>query len=195
MTTQQLVLSLVLATMVFSVALELKVADFTRVAQTPRAVICGLIPQFLLFFNIGWYGTYLPLIVPAFTGNAFFVFLLRQYMRTIPRELDEAARIDGAGYFTVYRRIILPLTTPALTVVAVFTFLGTWNDFFGPLIYLQDPEMFTVAVALATQVSRVGVEWNFLMASNLLAIIPPLVIYFFAQNKLIGGIASVGIRG
>ena len=154
-----------------------------------------LIPQFLLFFNIGWYGTYLPLIVPAFTGNAFFVFLLRQYMRTIPRELDEAARIDGAGYFTVYRRIILPLTTPALTVVAVFTFLGTWNDFFGPLIYLQDPEMFTVAVALATQISRVGVEWNFLMASNLLAIIPPLVIYFLAQNKLIGGIASVGIRG
>ena len=123
------------------------------------------------------------------------MFLLRQYMRTIPRELDEAARIDGAGYFTVYRRIILPLTTPALTVVAVFTFLGTWNDFFGPLIYLQDPEMYTVAVALATQVSRVGVEWNFLMASNLLAIIPPLVIYFFAQNKLIGGIASVGIRG
>ncbi len=78
-----------------------------------------LIPQFLLFFNIGWYGTYLPLIVPSFTGNAFFVFLLRQYMRTIPRELDEAARIDGAGYFTVYRRLILPLTTPALTVVAV----------------------------------------------------------------------------
>ena len=77
----------------------------------------------------------------------------------------------------------------------MFTFLGTWNDFFGPLIYLEDPEMFTVAVALATQVSRSGVEWNFLMARNLLAIIPPLVIYFFAQNKLIGGIASVGIRG
>ncbi len=154
-----------------------------------------IIPQFLLFFNIGWYGTYLPLIVPAFTGNAFFVFLLRQYMRTIPRELDEAARIDGAGYFTVYWKIILPLTVPALTVVAVFTFLGTWNDFFGPLIYLQDPDMFTVAVALATQVSRVGVEWNLMMASNLLAILPPLIIYFLAQNKLIGGIASVGIRG
>ena len=154
-----------------------------------------LIPQFLLFFHIGWYGTYLPLVVPSFTGNAFFIFLLRQYMRTIPRELDEAARIDGAGYFTIYRRIILPLTAPALTVVAVFTFLGTWNDFFGPLIYLQDPDMFTVAVALATQVSRVGVEWNLLMASNLLAIIPPLAIYFIAQKKLIGGIASVGIRG
>ena len=154
-----------------------------------------LIPQFLLFFHIGWYGTYLPLVVPSFTGNAFFIFLLRQYMRTIPRELDEAARIDGAGYFTIYRRIILPLTAPALTVVAVFTFLGTWNDFFGPLIYLQDPDMFTVAVALATQISRVGVEWNLLMASNLLAIIPPLAIYFIAQKKLIGGIASVGIRG
>src|SRR5450759_4458718 len=132
--------------------------------------------------------------------NTLFVILLATLLlpapvRLIPRELDEAARIDGAGYFTIYRRIILPLTAPALTVVAVFTFLGTWNDFFGPLIYLQDPDMFTVAVALATQVSRVGVKWNLLMASNLLAIIPPLAIYFIAQKKLIGGIASVGIRG
>ncbi len=154
-----------------------------------------LIPQFLIFFNIGWYETYLPLIVPAFLGNAFFVFLLRQYMRTIPRELDEAARIDGAGHWAIYRHIILPLTAPALTVVAVFTFLGTWNDFFGPLLYLNDPDSFTVAVALATKVSRVGTEWNLLMAANLIAVIPPLTVYFLAQKKLIGGIASVGIRG
>ncbi|MBA3778053.1 MAG: carbohydrate ABC transporter permease [Chloroflexi bacterium] len=154
-----------------------------------------LIPQFLLFFNLGWYGTYLPLTVPAFAGSAFFVFLLRQYMRTIPKELDEAARIDGAGHWTIYWRIILPLTAPALTVVAVFTFLGTWNDFFGPLLYLDDPEEFTMALALATKRSRVGTEWNLLMAANLLSIIPPLVVYFLAQKKLIGGIASVGIRG
>jgi ABC-type glycerol-3-phosphate transport system permease component len=154
-----------------------------------------LIPQFLLFFQIGWYNTYLPLTVPTLAGNAFFIFLLRQYMRTIPSELDEAARIDGANHWTIYRRIILPLCAPALTVVAVFTFLGVWNDFFGPLLYLADGDLYTVPVALATQVSRVGTQWNQLMAANLLAIIPPLVVYFVAQKQLIGGIASVGLKG
>ena len=154
-----------------------------------------LIPQFLIFFRIGWYGTYLPLIVPWFTGNAFYIFLLRQYMRTIPKDLDEAARIDGAGYWEVYWRIIIPLTMPALTVIAVFTFLATWNDFFGPLLYLDDQDRFTVALALATFIRRVDVAWNEMMAANLLAIIPVLVVYFLAQNKLIGGIASVGIKG
>ncbi|MEA2348119.1 MAG: hypothetical protein QOG62_1906 [Thermoleophilaceae bacterium] len=154
-----------------------------------------LIPQFLVFFHLGWFDTYLPLTVPAFLGNAFFIFLLRQYMRTIPRELDEAARIDGASHWAVYRHIILPLCAPALTVVAVFTFLGVWNDFFGPLLYLNDPESYTVAVALATKVSRIGTQWNTLMAANLIAIVPPLLVYFAAQKRLIGGIASVGIRG
>ena len=154
-----------------------------------------LIPQFLLYYNLGWYGTYLPLTVPTFAGNAFFIFLLRQYMRTIPPELDEAARIDGASHWTIYWRIILPLAAPALTVVAVFTFLGTWNDFFGPLIYLDETEEFPLALALATNYSRVGTEWNLLMAANLLAMVPPLIVYFVAQKKLIGGIASVGLKG
>jgi len=161
-----------------------------------------LIPQFLLFFNIGWYGTqdgfpagYLPLTVPAFTGNPFFIFLLRQYMRTIPKDLDEAARIDGAGHWTIYARIILPLSMPALVVVAVFTFLGVWNDFFGPLLYLDDPQWFTVPLALAREVTTVGTEWNIVMAATLVAMLPPLIIYAFSQNKLMGGIASVGIRG
>jgi multiple sugar transport system permease protein len=161
-----------------------------------------LIPQFLLFFNIGWYGTvggfpagYLPLIVPAFTGNPFFIFLLRQYMRTIPRELDEAARIDGASFWTIYWRIILPLSFPALVVVAVFTFLGVWNDFFGPLLYLDDPNWFTVPLALAREVTTVGTEWNIVMAATLVAMLPPLIVYAFSQNRLMGGIASVGIRG
>ncbi len=154
-----------------------------------------LIPQFLLFYRIGWYNTYLPLFVPSFTGNAFFIFLLRQYMRTIPPELDEAARIDGAGYWRTFWRIILPLSTPALTVVAVFQALWTWNDFFGPLIYLSDPDKFTVALGLATMVHKVGTQWNEMMAANLVAIIPVLVLYFFAQDKLIGGIASVGLKG
>jgi ABC-type glycerol-3-phosphate transport system permease component len=161
-----------------------------------------LIPQFLLFFNIGWYGTvegfpagYLPLTVPAFTGNAFFIFLLRQYMRTIPKELDEAARIDGAGHWTIYSRIVMPLSIPALVVVGVFTFLGVWNDFFGPLLYLDDPDWFTVPLALAREVSTVGTEWNIVMAATLIAMLPPLIVYAFSQNKLMGGIASVGIRG
>jgi multiple sugar transport system permease protein len=161
-----------------------------------------LIPQFLLFFNIGWYGTvdgfpagYLPLIVPSFTGNPFFIFLLRQYMRTIPKELDEAARIDGAGFWTIYWRIILPLSVPALVVIGVFTFLGVWNDFFGPLLYLDDQNWFTVPLALAREVTRVGTEWNIVMAATLVAMLPPLIVYAFSQNKLMGGIASVGIRG
>jgi len=161
-----------------------------------------LIPQFLLFFNIGWYGTvdgfpagYLPLIVPSFTGNPFFIFLLRQYMRTIPRDLDEAARIDGASFWTIYWRIIMPLSAPALVVVAVFTFLGVWNDFFGPLLYLDDPSWFTVPLALAREVTTVGTEWNIVMAATLVAMLPPLVVYAFSQNRLTGGIASVGIRG
>jgi len=154
-----------------------------------------LIPQFLLFYRIGWYNTYFPLFVPAFTGNAFFIFLLRQYMKTLPIELDEAARIDGASYWGIYWRIILPLSVPALTVVAVFQFLATWNDFFGPLIYLDDPDKFTLALGLATMVRRVGTEWNEVMAANLVAVIPVLIVYFLAQNKLIGGIASVGLKG
>jgi multiple sugar transport system permease protein len=154
-----------------------------------------LIPQFLIFFSIGWYGTYLPLTVPSFLGNAFNIFLLRQYMRTIPKDLDEAAEIDGASHWQIYRHVILPLCAPALTVIAIFSFLGTWNDFFGPLIYLDDSRDYTVAVALATKVTRIGLEWNVLMAANLIAIIPPLLVYFLAQKRLIGGIASVGIRG
>ena len=161
-----------------------------------------LIPQFLLFFNIGWYGTpggfpagYLPLTVPAFTGNAFFIFLLRQYMRTIPKDLDEAARIDGAGFWTIYWRIIMPLSAPALVVVAVFTFLGVWNDFFGPLLYIDDQDWFTVPLALQREVTRVGTEWNIVMAATLVAMLPPLLVYAFSQNRLMGGIASVGIRG
>jgi ABC-type glycerol-3-phosphate transport system permease component len=154
-----------------------------------------LIPQFLIFYRIGWYGTYLPLVVPSFTGAAFYVFLLRQYMRSIPRDLDEAARIDGASFWQIYWRIILPLTMPALTVVAVFVALGTWNDFFEALIYLDEQSEFTIALALATFVRRVGMQWNEMMAANLVAMMPVLLLYFFAQEQLIGGIASVGIKG
>ena len=154
-----------------------------------------MIPQFVEFFSIGWYGTYLPLIVPSFTGTAFFIFLIRQYMRSIPKEMDEAARLDGAGSFRIFWSIILPLTRPALTVCAVFTFLGTWNDLLSPVIYLNNQDQFTAAVALAGFISAHNQDYNLLMAANLITIIPVLVLYFAAQKYLIGGIASVGLKG
>lgn len=155
-----------------------------------------MVPQFLMFFKMGWYGTYLPLIVPAFTGNAFFIFLIRQYMRTIPKDLDDAARVDGCSYLQIFWWIILPLSTPALTVCAVFVFIGSWNDLLGPLIYLDTNSKFTIAIGLANLAQRAGnAQWNLLMAGNLLSIIPPVVVYFLVQKKLLGGIASVGLKG
>ena len=155
-----------------------------------------MIPRFYMFFKMGWYGSLWPLIIPSFGGTAFFIFLIRQYMRTIPRELDEAARVDGLGYWQIYWRIILPLSTPALTVCAVFAFLWNWNDLLGPLIYLNSDNQFTVAIGLANLAQRAGnAQWNLLMAANFLSIIPPILVYFFLQRKLIGGIASVGLKG
>ncbi len=154
-----------------------------------------IVPQFLFFVKIGWYGTYLPLIVPTFTGTAFFVFLIRQYMRTIPRDLDDAARVDGLNTWQIYWRIILPLSTPVLTVCAVFTFLWRWNDLLGPLIYLDNDKEFTVALGLANLVTLADTPWNLTMAANLVTILPTVIVYFFVQKKLIGGIASVGLKG
>lgn len=154
-----------------------------------------MVPQFLLFVKIGWYGTYLPLIVPSFTGSAFFIFLIRQYMRTIPKDLDDAARVDGLNTWQIFWRIILPLSTPVLTVCAVFTFLWSWNNLLGPLIYLDSGDKFTVALGLANLVTRADTPWNLTMAANLVTIIPTVIVYFFVQKKLIGGIASVGLKG
>jgi ABC-type glycerol-3-phosphate transport system permease component len=154
-----------------------------------------MIPQFLMFHSIGWYGTYLPLIVPSFTGNAFYIFLIRQYMRSFPRDLDESARIDGCNFWQIFWYIILPLSLPVLAVCSVFVFQGVWNDLLGPLIYLDSNNKFTLAIGLANMVTRSGTKWNLLMAANLITIIPMVVVYFFAQEKLIGGIASVGLKG
>ena len=159
-----------------------------------------MIPSFLLFYTLGWYGTYLPLWVPSFFGNAFFIFITRQYMRSFPGELDDAARIDGCNYFDVYWRIILPLSKPVLVVMAIFTFQDVWNDFIGPLIYLNDAEKFTLAIALdyfrrsVFSTSSVSTT-NYLMAASLLSILPMLVLYFAAQKQILGGIANVGLKG
>jgi multiple sugar transport system permease protein len=154
-----------------------------------------MVPQFLFYVKLGWYGTYLPLIIPSFTGIAFFIFLIRQYMRTIPRDLDDAARVDGLNTFQIFWRIILPLSTPVLTVCAVFTFLWRWNDLLGPLIYLDSQEKFTVPIGLANLVTLADTPWNLTMAANLVSILPCVIVYFFVQKKLIGGIASVGLKG
>lgn len=154
-----------------------------------------MVPQFLLFVKLGWYDTFLPLIVPSFTGTAFFIFLIRQYMRTIPRDLDDAARVDGLNSWQIFWRIILPLSTPALTVCAVFTFLGSWNNLLGPLIYLSDDAKFPVSIGLANLVTRADTPWNLTMAANLVTILPTIILYFFVQKRLIGGIASVGLKG
>jgi multiple sugar transport system permease protein len=157
-----------------------------------------LIPQFLMFLQLGWYGSILPLVVPSFFGNAFFIFLIRQYMRTIPRELELAAMVDGASRWQVFWHIILPLSRPAIAVCVVFLFLASWNDLLGPLIYLTRNDDFTVAIGMANFVSRqVGAVSgiNLLMSANLIMMIPAVVLYFFAQDKLIGGIASVGLKG
>jgi multiple sugar transport system permease protein len=154
-----------------------------------------MVPQFLFFVKLGWYGTYIPLILPSFTGTAFFIFLIRQYMRTIPRDLDDAARVDGLNTWQIFWRIILPLSTPVLTVCAVFTFLWSWNNLLGPLIYLDSQENFTVALGLANLVTLADTPWNLTMAANLVTILPCVIVYFFVQKRLIGGIASVGLKG
>ena len=161
-----------------------------------------LVPQFLLYNYIKWVGTYLPLTVPAFAGSAYLIFLVRQYMRSLPPELDDAARMDGCGHLGIFARIIMPLSSPVLVVVAIFTFLDNWNDFMGPLIYLNKQNMFTLAIGLQYFRQSLGtggeiyrVDWNLLMAATLVSIMPVLILYFAAQDKLIGGIASVGIKG
>jgi multiple sugar transport system permease protein len=157
------------------------------------------IPSFLLFNILGWYGTYLPLWVPSFFADPFSIFISRQYMRSFPRDLDDAARIDGCGRLGIYWRIIMPLSRPVITVMTIFTFMGVWNDFTGPLIYLNDPAKFTLAIALnyfrQSTYARGMSTTNLVMAAALMSTIPMLILYFFFQKQLVGGIASVGIKG
>lgn len=154
-----------------------------------------MVPLYALFRALGWVGTLQPLWVGAFFANAFNVFLLRQFFRTIPRELSEAARIDGCNEFRIFWQIILPLCRPALVVVGLFTFLGTWNDFLGPLIYLTDQRDFTLALALQSfqQQSRLT-DWHYLMAASTLVILPIVVLFLAAQRTFVEGIALTGSK-
>ncbi|MBW7458468.1 carbohydrate ABC transporter permease [Paenibacillus sepulcri] len=154
-----------------------------------------MIPTFLMFSKLNWVDTYLPLTVPAYFANPFFVFLMRQYLLTIPKDLDEAAKIDGANELQILWKVLVPVLRPSMTIIVVFTFTNVYNDFMGPLIYLNSPEKFTLAVGLANFVSSRGSEWNLLMAASTVVVVPLLLIYYFAQRNLIGGIASMGIKG
>ncbi len=154
-----------------------------------------MVPTFNLFRTLGWVGTFKPLWVPAYLGGAFSIFLLRQFFRTIPMELSEAAKIDGASEFQIFTDVILPLARPALAVVALFTFMGSWNDFLGPMIYLVDQSSFTLSLGLqAYQTQHGGTPWNLLMAASVMVILPIVVVFFFAQKLFIQGIATSGLK-
>ncbi len=159
-----------------------------------------IIPLYILFKELEWLNTFYPLIVPSwFGGGAFFIFLLRQFILTINPELDDAARIDGCGWLGIYARITMPLIKPALAAVAIFSFLGTWNDFFGPLIFLRSRDMLTLAVGLhfmATAASSsVRPNLPHLMAGSTMILLPPLAVFFFAQRYFIQGVTFSGIKG
>lgn len=155
-----------------------------------------IVPQYILFSQIGWVNTFWPLLVPKLLAtDAFFVFLMVQFIRGIPRELDEAARIDGAGHPRIFLRVILPLMVPALATTTIFTFIWTWNDFFGALIYLTDPDMFTVPVALRAFVdSQSATSWGSLFAMSIVSLLPVFLVFLFGQRFLIKGIATTGIK-
>ncbi len=154
-----------------------------------------LIPTFLIFRSFGWVGTYHPLTIPALFGDAFSIFLLRQFYMTIPPELSEAARMDGASEFGIYGRIILPLSKPALATVALFTFMRNWNDLLGPLIYLSNKDNYTLALGMNGFFSRAGTEWALLMAASTVMIMPIIILFFLAQRTFIQGISLTGIKG
>lgn len=155
-----------------------------------------LIPQYLLFLNLGWVDTYLPLIVPRFlAGDAFFIFLMIQFFRQLPRELDEAAMIDGCSPFKIYWAIIMPLSLPAMATAAIFSFIWTWEDFLGPLVYLNDMKDYTVPLALRSFISSDGVsQYGPMFAMSILSILPIVLFFVIFQRLIIRGIAMSGLK-
>ena len=160
-----------------------------------------MVPVFIIFKHLGWVNSYRPLVVPSFFANAYTIFMLRQFFRTIPRELSEAALIDGAGEFTIMWRIILPLVKPALAVVALDAFMGAWNNYMGPLIYINQTHLYPLAMGLArlsaalNQPGIKGMVYPYLMAMSTIVTLPSVIIFFFAQRTFIEGIALTGIKG
>jgi multiple sugar transport system permease protein len=155
-----------------------------------------IVPQYVLFSQLGWVNTFLPLIVPKILAtDAFFIFLMVQFIRGIPRELDEAARIDGAGHPRIFLQIILPLMVPALATTAIFTFIWTWSDFFTQLIYLTDTDLYTVPLALRAFVDQqTSTDWGSVFAMSVVSLVPVFLIFLVGQRFLLKGIATTGIK-
>jgi ABC-type glycerol-3-phosphate transport system permease component len=160
-----------------------------------------MVPVFIIFKTLGWVNSYKPLVIPSFFASAYTIFMLRQFFRTIPEELSDAARIDGANELQTMWHIVLPLVRPALAVVALSSFMGSWNSFMGPLIYLNKSDLYPISLGLAnlaTALSQVGVKglaYPYLMAVSTLVTIPIIVLFFFTQRTFIEGITLTGIKG
>jgi multiple sugar transport system permease protein len=154
-----------------------------------------IIPTFIMWKELGAINSFLPLTVPAwFGGGAFNIFLLRQFFMTIPKELDEAALIDGANYLQIFWKILVPLLKPALAVVAIFTFMSSWNDFLGPVIYLTDSDKYTLALGLSQFKSNMSAQWNYLMAASTMVLMPIVVLFFVCQKYFVQGITLTGMK-
>jgi multiple sugar transport system permease protein len=158
-----------------------------------------MVPQFILFSKLGWMDSYRPLIIPFFFGGgAFNVFLFRQFFRTLPEDLSDAARIDGCSEFGIYWRIFVPLSSAVFITVSIFTFMASWNDFIGPLLYINSPQKFTIALGLATYRSMMGVgrtRWDLLMAASVAMTLPVVLLFFILQRYFIKGVVMSGIKG
>ena len=154
-----------------------------------------MIPLYIGFNTLGWINSFLPLIVPSFFGDPFYIFLLRQFFRTVPPDLEDAGRIDGANTWQIIWHIILPTVKPAIATVAVFTFQNTWNDFMRPLIYLHDQSKYTISLGLSFFRSSYDIRWHYLMAASLVTTLPVVLVFFAAQNTFIEGITLTGLKG
>ncbi|GAB2539048.1 carbohydrate ABC transporter permease [Gracilibacillus alcaliphilus] len=153
-----------------------------------------MVPLFIIFKEIGWYNTLMPLWVPSFFGDAFSIFLLRQFIMGVPKELEEAAKMDGANVLRTLWSVVVPNIKPALTVVAIFSFFYTWNDFLGPLIFLTDPQLATLQLGIQALRTQFNVEWHYMMALSVISIIPCLIVFFIGQKKIVEGITMTGIK-
>ncbi|MDR3336614.1 MAG: carbohydrate ABC transporter permease [Treponema sp.] len=154
-----------------------------------------MVPQFIIFSKLGWVNTFLPLIIPHYGGQAFFIFLMVQFIRGIPSELDQSAMIDGCSKFTIFSRIIFPLIKPALITSTIFSFYWRWEDFLGPLLYLNQPQNFTVSVALRMFADpQSSTDWGAIFAMGTLSLLPPLIIFLLFQKYIVDGIATSGLK-
>jgi multiple sugar transport system permease protein len=157
--------------------------------------VVTLVPTYVLFAKLGWVGTFLPLILPPLAGGAFYIFLLRQFFMTIPRELEDAALIDGCSRFRIYYNIVLPLAKPVLATVTIFAFMAAWNDYLGPLIYLGNRDQYTLSLGLQAFVQYQRREWGLLMAASTMMVLPVILLFFVDQKSFVQGITVTGLKG